>query len=124
MSTFQTLLDSYGDLANRYAALEDENAALKARIAELEAERDALKEKVDDLEFEVITLTTDVRSVESDAYFFKERWEEAEEARNEWFSMYQNLKTRTDNYDFLVYKTREQTEEIYRLVREINKLGG
>ena len=32
MSTFQTLLDSYGDLANRYAALEDENAALKARI--------------------------------------------------------------------------------------------
>ena len=40
MSTFQTLLDSYGDLANRYAALEDENAVLKA-------ERDALKEEVE-----------------------------------------------------------------------------
>lgn len=47
MSTLSTLIDSYGDLANRYAALEDENAALKARIVELEAERDALKEEVE-----------------------------------------------------------------------------
>lgn len=131
MSTFQTLLDSYGDLANRYAALEDENAALKARIAELEAERDTLKDKIDDLEFEVITLTTDVRSVEADAAFHQERWEEvedqlvrAEEERNEWFSKYQNLKTRTDNYDFLLHKTREQETAIYRLVKEINELGG
>lgn len=38
MSTLSTLIDSYGDLANRYAALEDENAALKARIVELEAQ--------------------------------------------------------------------------------------
>lgn len=82
MSTFQTLIESYGDLANRYAELEDENAALKARIAELEAERD------------------------------------------EWFTKYQVLKERTDNYDFLLYKTREQEKEIYRLVKEINKLGG
>ena len=52
---------------------------LKARITDLEKERDALKNRIDDLEFEVITLTTDVRSVESDAYFFKERWEEAED---------------------------------------------
>ena len=82
MSTFQTLLDSYGDLANRYAALEGENAALKARINELEAERD------------------------------------------EWFSKYQVLKERTDNYDFLLHKTREQEKEIYHLVKEINELGG
>lgn len=115
-------------LLRRYQADRNE---LQARIAELEAERDTLKDKIDDLEFEVITLTTDVRSVEADAAFHQERWEEvedqlvrAEEERNEWFSKYQNLKTRTDNYDFLVYKTREQTEEIYRLVREINKLGG
>ena len=36
MSTFQTLLDSYGDLANRYAELEAERDALKARVAKLE----------------------------------------------------------------------------------------
>lgn len=50
MSTLSTLIDSYGDLANRYAALEDENAALQARVAGLEAERDALKDRVVDLE--------------------------------------------------------------------------
>lgn len=43
MSTLSTLIDSYGDLANRYAALQ-------ARVAELEAERDALKDRVVDLE--------------------------------------------------------------------------
>ena len=43
MSTLSTLLDSYGDLANRYAELEAERDALKARVDELEAERDALK---------------------------------------------------------------------------------
>ena len=82
MSILSTLIDSYGDLANRYAALEDENAALKARVIELEA------------------------------------------GRNEWFTMYQDLKERTDNYDFLLLKIREQEKEIYHLVKEINKLGG
>ena len=103
----------------------------KKHIAELETERDALKDKIDDLEFEVINLTTDVRSVESDAAFHQERWEEAEDhleraeaARDEWFSKYQVLKERTDNYDFLLHKTREQETAIYRLVKEINKLGG
>ena len=50
--------------------------ALKARVAELETERDALKDRIGDLEFEVINLVTDVRSVESDAAFHQERWEE------------------------------------------------
>lgn len=122
---------NFVDEAWKAASLEVERDALKARIAELEAERDALKEKVDDLEFEVITLTTDVRSVESDAAFHQERWEEAEDhleraeaERDEWFSKYQVLKERTDNYDFLLHKTREQETAIYRLVKEINKLGG
>ena len=37
MSTLSTLIESYGDLANRYAAL-------KARIAELEAKNDNIKD--------------------------------------------------------------------------------
>ena len=49
---------------------------------------------------------------------------ELEAGRNEWFTMYQDLKERTDNYDFLLLKTREQEKEIYHLVKEINKLGG
>ena len=122
---------NFVDEAWKAASLEAERDTLKARIAELEAERDTLKDKIDDLEFEVITLTTDVRSVEADAAFHQERWEEvedqlvrAEAERDEWFSKYQVLKERTDNYDFLLHKTREQETAIYRLVKEINKLGG
>lgn len=47
-----------------------------------------------------------------------------EAERDEWFSKYQVLKERTDNYDFLLHKTREQEKEIYHLVKEINELGG
>lgn len=47
-----------------------------------------------------------------------------EAERDEWVSKYQVLKERTDNYDFLLHKTREQEKEIYSLVKEINKLGG
>jgi len=65
------------------------------KAASLEAERDTLKARIADLEKE----------------------------RDEWFTKYQVLKERTDNYDFLVYKTREQEKEIYRLVKEINELG-
>ena len=44
MSTLSTLIDSYGDLANLYAAVEDENATLKARVIELEAKNDTIKD--------------------------------------------------------------------------------
>jgi len=47
-----------------------------------------------------------------------------EAERDEWFSKYQVLKERTNNYDFLLHKTREQEKEIYSLVKEINELGG
>lgn len=47
-----------------------------------------------------------------------------EAERNEWFTKYQVLKERTDNYDFLLHKTREQEKAINRLVKEINELGG
>ena len=110
MSTFQTLLDSYGDLANRYAALEAENEALKARINELEAERDELVVEASRFAADNNELRddTDRLAVERDA----------------WFSKYQVLKERTDNYEFLLYKVKEQEKEIYRLVKEINELGG
>lgn len=49
---------------------------------------------------------------------------ELEAERDEWFSKYQVLKERTDNYDFLLCKTREQEKAINRLVKEINELGG
>ena len=54
----------------------------------------------------------------------KARIAELEAERDEWFSKYQVLKERTDNYDFLLCKTREQETAIYRLVKEINELGG
>ena len=47
MSTFQTLLDSYGALANRYAELEAERDALQARVAELEAANKRLADSRD-----------------------------------------------------------------------------
>ncbi|WP_302950689.1 hypothetical protein [uncultured Selenomonas sp.] len=50
----------------------------------------------------------------------KARIAELEAERDAWFSTYQNLKERTDNYNFLLYKTREQEKEIYRLVEKIN----
>lgn len=43
-----------------------------------------------------------------------------EAERDEWFSKYQVLKERTDNYDFLLHKTREQEKEIYSLVTGLN----
>ena len=52
------------------------------------------------------------------------RINELEAERNEWFTKYQVLKERTDNYDFLLCKTREQEKAINRLVKEINELGG
>ena len=53
MSTLSTLIDSYGDLANRYAALEDENAALKARVKELEHEANKYAAICNDLHKEI-----------------------------------------------------------------------
>lgn len=120
---------------------------LQARIAELEAERDALKDRVVDLEECVWDINgyawvvdTENAALEERLAKAKRKLEEsvplsamnelegmlakAEAARDAWFSKYQVLKDRTDNYDFLLSKTREQEKEIYRLVKEINKLGG
>lgn len=79
-----------------YEALWDAYIAFKAYAEAQEEDRDALKARIAELEAE----------------------------RNEWFTKYQVLKERTDNYDFLLSKTREQEKAINRLVKEINKLGG
>ena len=84
MSTFQTLLDSYGDLANRYANLEAERDALKARIAALEAERDALKGERDELEKEASGFAADYNEVFWDNVALKEEVERCEASIRFW----------------------------------------
>ena len=64
------------------------------------------------------------RKVEDERDALRIRVLKLEAERDEWFSKYQVLKERTDNYDFLLHKTREQEKEIYHLVKEINELGG
>ena len=83
---------------------------LQARITALEAERDELVVEASRFAADNNELRddTDRLAVERDA----------------WFSKYQVLKERTDNYEFLLYKVKEQEKEIYRLVKEINELGG
>ena len=120
---------------------------LKANIAELEAERDTLKDRVIDLEECVWDINgyawvvdTENAALEERLAKAKRKLEEsvplsamnelegmlakAEAEQDEWFTNYQNLKERTNNYDFLLSKTKEQEEEIYQLVKEINALGG
>lgn len=120
---------------------------LKARIAELEAERDTLKDRVVDLEECVWDINGYAWVVDTENAGLQDRLEKAkrkleesvslsamnelegmlakaEAERDEWFSKYQVLKERTDNYDFLLCKTREQEKAINRLVKEINELGG
>mgnify|MGYP000210742232 CR=1 FL=1 len=97
---------------------------LKARIAELEAKNDNIKDdyyKLYDYALELEDRETHLENLLKHA---REDVAELEAGRNEWFTMYQDLKERTDNYDFLLLKTREQEKEIYHLVKEINKLGG
>lgn len=142
MSTFQTLLDSYGDLANRYAALEAENAAYEdernadhgdaeRRIHNLEhaleiAEEDnaTLKARVIELEAERDELVVEASRFAADNNELRDDTDRLAVERDAWFSKYQVLKERTDNYEFLLYKVKEQEKEIYRLVKEINELGG
>jgi chromosome segregation ATPase len=105
---------------------------LKARIAELEAARDELEKEEIHIPREFYKyliqrgplLWERIDHMENENNELKARIAELEAARDEWFSKYQVLKDRTDNYDFLLHKTREQETEIYRLVKEINELGG
>ena len=50
MSTFQTLIESYGDLANRYAKLEAERDAFKKEIDALKWEKFCTEGRVNDTE--------------------------------------------------------------------------
>ncbi len=54
------------------------NAAVEHALDLLKAQR-----MIEALEYQVADLKAAVQVAESDAYFFKERWEEAEEARND-----------------------------------------
>lgn len=81
------------------------------------AEYDSMGRIIDELD----RLT---RKMEDERDALRIRVLKLEAERDEWFSKYQVLKERTDNYDFLLHKTREQEKEIYSLVKEINKLGG
>ena len=76
------------------------------------------------IEAEMIKRGERIDALEAENAALKARIAELEAERDAWFSTYQNLKERTDNYNFLLYKTREQEKEIYRLVEKINELGG
>lgn len=76
------------------------------------------------IEAEMIKRGERIDALEAENAALKALIAELEAERDAWFSKYQNLKERTDNYNFLLYKTREQEKEIYRLVEKINELGG
>lgn len=90
---------------------------MKDTITITRTEYDRMGRIIDELE----RLT---RKMEDECDALRIRVLKLEAERNEWFSKYQVLKERTDNYDFLLHKTREQEKEIYHLVKEINELGG
>ena len=94
------------------------------KAASLEAERDTLKARIADLEKERDELVVEASRFAADNNELRDDADRLAVERDEWFSKYQVLKERTDNYDFLLWKTREQEKEIYRLVKEINELGG
>lgn len=91
----------------------DTIAITRAEYAHLNKAANAAVEHACDL-FKAARLVDDLQA----------RINELEAERNEWFTKYQVLKERTDNYDFLLCKTREQEKAINRLVKEINELGG
>ena len=103
---------------------EEDNATLKARVIELEAERDALKARVKASEAERDELVVEASRFAADNNELRDDTDRLAVERDAWFSKYQVLKERTDNYEFLLYKVKEQEKEIYRLVKEINELGG
>ena len=105
-------------------ALEDVINELFERIEELEAERDALEARIVELEAGRDELVVEASRFAADNNELRDDADRLAVERDGWFSAYQNLKERTNNYDFLLSKTKEQEKEIYRLVKEINKLGG
>lgn len=94
------------------------------KAASLEAERDALKARVKALEAERDELVVEASRFAADNNELRDDTDRLAVERDAWFSKYQVLKERTDNYEFLLYKVKEQEKEIYRLVKEINELGG
>ena len=110
MTPFQIVEAEMMKRGERIDALEAENAALKKRIEWLEKDKERLAGAFRKAYWEGETLRTEKRELEAE--------------RNEWFTKYQVRKERTDNYDFLLWKTREQEKEIYSLIKKINELGG